>query len=147
MIVKYLDGDVWGYIDNVRQAASRGIDCLDLIIKYNNSPEYQDECTPGNGEKDIASYLNGEKLADDIAASNKVFTMTTNDLDSLFDDSSFGNCHSVNLIDGARALENYPAAGIVLYLNDHKEYDTLILVTNQKCFLMNDKGQTIERLV
>lgn len=147
MIVKYFDNGVWGYIDNVRQVASCDIYCADLIIEYNNTPEYQDDCTPGNGEKDIASYLNGERLSDDVAASNKVFTIASSNLDSLFEDSSFGNCHSVNLIDGERALENYPAAGVVLYLNDHKEYDTLILITNQKCFLMNDKGQTIERLV
>ncbi len=145
MIVKYLDDGVWGYIDNVRQVASRDIDCAELIEEYDNCADYKD--VNHAGEKDIASYLDGEKNPDDIAASNKVFMMATNALDSLFDDSSFGNCHSQNLIDGARALDNYPAVEIVLYLNDHKEYDTLILVTNQRCFLMNDKGQTIERLV
>ncbi len=139
MIVKYLNNGVWGYIDNVREAASRDINCTELILKYNE--EFATE------EPETVTYLNGEKLPDDIAASNKVFTMASNDLDSIFNNSTYGNCHSENLIDGARALESYPAAVVLLYLNDHKDYDTMALITNQKCFLMNDKGQTIERLV
>jgi len=145
MIVKYLNNGVWGYADNVRQVASQDIDCSELIKEFNNCDDYKDDTYVG--EKNIAVYMNGEKLPDDIAAANKVFTIATNDLSSVFANSSYGNCHSENLIDGARALDNYPASIVVLYLNDHREYDTLVLVTNQECFLMNDKGQTIERLV
>jgi len=34
----------------------------------------------------------------------------------------------------------------LLYIEDCKDYDAVILVTNQKCYLMNDEGKTIERL-
>ncbi len=139
MIVKYLDGKIWGYIDNVRQASSQDINCDELIKRYDKMP------VPLDG--DSASYMNGERLPNHIATSNKVFTMATLDLDGIFDGVSYGNCSQQNLIDGQKALDNYPASVILLYLNDHKEYDTLIFVTNQQCFLMNDKGQTIERLV
>lgn len=143
MIVKYYDNGVWGYMDNVRQAAKQNIDTKDLIEEYDNCEDFKDVrfC----GEKDIASFQECTKLADDVIASNKVFAMA--DVSDLFIDASYGNCHRQNLIDGKKALENYPAAVILLYLNDHKEYDTVVFVTNQECFLMNDKGQTIERLV
>lgn len=139
MIVKYYDNGVWGYIDNVRQAASKDIDCDELIKRYDEMP------VPKEG--DSASYMNGERLNEDIIASNKVFTMATIDLSDIFEDSSYGNCHQQNLIDGKKVIDQYSASMVLLYLNDHKEYDTLVLVTNQECFLMNDKGQTIERLV
>jgi hypothetical protein len=139
MIVKYYDNGVWGYIDNVRQAASKDIDCDELINRYDAMP------VPIEG--DAASYMNGERLPEDIVLSNKVFSMATIDTKDIFEDSRYGNCHQQNLIDGKKAMKQYSASFVLLYLNDHKEYDTLALVTNQECFLMNDKGQTIERLV
>jgi hypothetical protein len=135
MIVKYLKDGVWGYIDNVRQVGNKDIDCNELITRYNEMPQSQSCC-------DTVCYMNSEKLPVDIAASNKVFTMATIDLP----DEGI-NRHMENFIDGTMALENYPAAVIMLYIEDCKEYDAIVLVTNQKCFLMNDKGQTIERLV
>lgn len=137
MIVKYLSNGVWGYIDNVRQVASQDIDCDELLKRYDAMP------VPLEG--DSASYMNGERLPEEICISNKVFTMATIDTDGIFKSASFGNSHSENLIDGTNYM--LPASIVVLYLNDHKEYDTVVFVTNQKCYLMNDKGQTIERLV
>ena len=137
MILKYLKDGVWGYIDNIRQVATDDINVGELLRQYNERPN----------EGDTASCMNGEKLPADIAASNKVFTMAYEGCGKIFDKSEYGNCHTENLLDGEMVLKNYPASVILLYLNDHKEYDTVILVTNQKAFLMNDKGQTIERLV
>jgi hypothetical protein len=140
MIVKYLDNGVWGYIDNVRQAANKDIDCDELITRYNEMPQPKNGCDP-------VCYKDNEKLPEDICVSNKVFTMATIDINDILSDSSYGNCHSQNLLDGTKVLKNYPASVVILYLNDHKEYDTVVFATNQECFLMNDKGQTIERLV
>ena len=142
MIVKYWKDGVWGYIDNIRQVTSQPINCDELVEKYNNSPEYRDNCNPGNGEKDVASYTCGEKLPADVAYTNKVFIMATNNQEG------WGNkVHSENLIDYETAINGTYAAIILLYVEEHSEYDSIVLVTNQKCFLMNDKGQTIERLV
>lgn len=133
MIVKYLENGVWGYIDNIRQAANKDIDCDELIKRYGETH------TP---ENDIASYIDGKKLPDEIIASNKIFIMATDDVP----DEGI-NQHQVNLMDGVKAIDNYPASVIILYVEDCKEYDAITLVTNQTVYLMNDKGQTIERLV
>jgi hypothetical protein len=140
MIVKYESNGIWAFIDNVRQIAAADLDASGLIEKY-------DEEQPENDSGDHCCYLNGKRLNDDVVASNKAFQMACDAMRDQFDSVSYGNCHMENLLDGNKVLENFPAAAILIYLNDHKEYDTLVLVTNQKCFLMNDKGQTIERLV
>jgi hypothetical protein len=132
MIVKYLDDGVWSYIDNVRQVTNQYIDCEELIKRYDEMP-----CDAGT--IDGVCYMNGEKLLEDICISNKVFHMATAELGDI------GDSHAENLINGKEYM--LPAYVILLYLNDYKEYDTLVLITNQRCFLMNDKGQTIERLV
>ena len=54
------------------------------------------------------------------------------------------NRHAENLIDVN--IISMPVSAILLYLEDCKEYDAILLVTNQHAYLMNDKGQTIERL-
>jgi hypothetical protein len=142
MIVKYLKDDVWGFIDNIRQVGNQSINCDELVKKYNESPEYQDNCNPGNGEKDIASYTCGEELPADVAYTNKVFIIATNNKEN------WGNkVHTEDLIDYEIATSGAYAAIVLLYVEEHSEYDSIVLVTNQKCFLMNDKGQTIERLV
>ena len=140
MIVKYLSDGVWGYIDNVRQVAAKSLDYDELITAYDSCECYKD--VTHAGEKDTASYFGSEKLPGNIAATNKVFLMATENQDD------WGHsAHAENLLDPKLFEENIPAYVILLYLNDHKEYDTVALVTNQRCFLMNDKGQTIERLV
>ncbi len=136
MIVKYLKGDVWGFIDNVRQIATKNVDTEDSIRQYNEEVE--------KGEReDIASFMNGEKSTVEVSMSNKVFLMATeNDLEDII-----GDVHRENLLDPLLTSKNYPAKTILLYLNDHKEHHNVVLITNQTTYLMNDKGQTIERLV
>jgi hypothetical protein len=133
MILKYQKENVWGFIDNARQAAHKDLDIDAYVSDYdkNYGVEYK------KGE-DPAEYMNGEKLPDNIIKSNKTFMVATN-----IEDEGI-NRHYENLLDENR-LE-YPAVSILLYLEDCKEYDAIHLITNQKAFLMNDKGQTIERL-
>lgn len=133
MIVKYLDGDVWGFIDNVRQVVNKDIDTDALIRQYDEEPS----------RRDIASenvpVRPGE---DEVIMSNKAFVVATESLEDVP-----GNAHTLNFLEPGLLRDNMPAAVIILCVEDYKEYDTIILVTNQKCYLMNDKGQTIERLV
>jgi len=136
MIVKYLSKDVWGYIDNVRQAAAKSIDCDELIEQYNDERDSLPHCPD---YQDPAEYMNGEKLPADISASNKAFLMAGI---GLADEGI--NRHSENLLEPE--LMNNTAVAILVYLEDCKEYDAVLLVTNQRAFLMNDKGQTIDRL-
>lgn len=138
MIVKYYKDGVWGYIDNVRQAANKEIEPLELIKQYDG----RDLDGPIKEGEDPVCYMNGELLPDGIIMSNKAFVMAT------VEQEEWGhNVHCENLLGLQGLYDNLPAATILLYVEDHKEYDTIVLVTNQKVYLMNDKGQTIERLV
>lgn len=131
MIVKYLNDDVWGYIDNVRQAACKFVDCELMVQRYDKTMRCD--------ENDSAEYMNGEPLTSDIAKSNKVFMAASEDM---ADEGING--HSENLLNPN--MLDCPAVSILIYLEDCKEHDAVLLVTNQKAFLMNDKGQTIGRL-
>lgn len=83
-------------------------------------------------------------MPDNIAYTNKVFTIATENIPEEIKDNEY---RAENLLNEELVMNNVPAAVIMLYLNDHKEYENLLLITNQKVFLMNDKGQAIERLV
>lgn len=139
MIVKYRQGEVWSYIDNVRQCANKLLSPDELILQYNNEVDA--------GTPDIASYTDfgsGEfvdKLPADIAMTNKVFLMATGSLEE-----SDGVRHCENILDPGKINGNYPAFMIFLRVDDHKDYDEIVLVANDTVYLMNDKGQTIERL-
>ncbi|HWT74305.1 MAG TPA: hypothetical protein VN258_06260 [Mobilitalea sp.] len=134
MIVKYKSDDVWGYIDHVRQVATREYDGNELIREYEVEVNKEER-------EDIASVYDGDKrVVDGVATSNKVFLMISEKIEDLTTEL---NAHAVNLI-----KPNFnPAYAILLYLEDTKDYDAMVLITNQKCYLMNDEGKTIERLV
>ena len=131
MIVKYLSCDVWGYIDNVRQAACKNLDCESAIRQYDE--------TMRTAENDPAEFAESGRLDENIIKSNKAFVMA-----GIHMADEGINRHAENLIDPERM--DYPVVAILVYLEECKEYDAILLVTNQKAFLMNDKGQTIERL-
>jgi hypothetical protein len=140
MIVKYKQNDVWNYIDNVRQCASKLLSPNELILQYNNEVEAGDM-------PDVASYTDfnsGEagatKLPVDIAMTNKVFLMATSSLEE-----ASGNRHCENILDPGM-VESHPGYMILLQVDEHKNYDEIILVANDVVYLMNDNGKTIERL-
>lgn len=83
--------------------------------------------------------MNGERLDENVVKSNKTFTAAW---DNVAEDS--GNRHAENMLEPG--MMDLPAVTILIYLEDCKEYDSVLLITNQKVYLMNDKGQTIERL-
>lgn len=132
MIVKYKKDRAWGYIDNVRQAECKQLDIGALIKDYDENYKLP--------ENDPTEYMESVRLPDSIVKSNKAFTVAW---DSVADTS--GNRHAENLLNPEEM--DFPAVTILIYLENCKEYDSLLLITNQKAYLMNDKGQTIERLV
>ena len=140
MIVKYRKDDAWGYIDNVRQAAHKDLDIDELVSQYDQEVK--------NGEReDTASHWyvgEGQEVAmsKETIISNKVLLMVT---EILADEGV--NRHSENLLSEWGIRDNLPAYAILLYIEDCKEFDAMLLITNQQTYLMNDKGQTIERLV
>lgn len=131
MIVKYLSNDVWGYIDHVRQVASREYVGESLVERYNEEVSCR-------SRKDIAS---DGAFDSGVEISNKLFIMVSERISDMVEEL---NAHIVNLAEGN---EKIPLYAILLYLEDTKEYDAMVLITNQKCYLMNDEGKTIERLV
>lgn len=131
MIVKYDDEGAWGYIDNIRQVGKREIDVYELEKEFDKTPNVKDP---------PESYLNGEKLPDEICTVNKAFTMATMDIPN---DGGRGS-HCENKLDCHKL--DYPASIIMLYLDGVKEYDIFTIVTNQSVYLMNDDGKTVERL-
>jgi hypothetical protein len=136
MIVKYCNDGIWGFIDNVRQVAIEHIDTDTLIEEYKKVPG---EAYP----PELYWPDSTEPLPVGIQKSNMAFMMASKANPDLE-----GQSHTENLL-SPELLEkgNYPAAKILLYLNEHKEYDNVILITNQQTYLLNDKGQTIERLI
>jgi hypothetical protein len=145
MIVKYLNEKKWGYIDNVRQAGSIDVDIRQSILDYDAEKYRINQEGEENGwpiPQDMCEYAEGVKLPEHIIASNKAFTRATENCKEWGD-----NVHCVNMIDGKKW--EYPAAVIIMHIDDkeHREFDTIALVTNETVYLMNDKGQTIERLV
>ena len=128
MIVKYLSGNVWGYIDNIRQVASAELDIQKAVLDYDTERHLKIQEAEEKGwpiECDICEYSDGEKLSEDIIISNKAYLKATED------QSNWGHdVHCENLIDGANW--DYPASTILLYVEEHKEFDTIALITNQK---------------
>lgn len=142
MIVKYMNDGIWGYIDNIRQVASKLMDVELCVKRYDESQSEFEKIEAIEPGTDSATHLNGRKLPQDIAITNKVFLVACNDLPD-----EGVNRHAENLIMLNMLESNYPIYAVLAYLEDCKEYDAILLVTNQRLFLMNDKGQTIERLV
>lgn len=139
MIVKYRMNDVWGYIDNIRQCATKLLSPNELILEYDNEVGAKER-------DDVASYIDfgNEKLEPvtaDVAMWNKVFLKATENLE---ESGKTRRCTSILDISMS---SDHPAYIITLYLEEYKEFDELVLVANDAVYLMNDKGQTIERLV
>jgi hypothetical protein len=134
MILKYMKDDTWGFIDNVRQAAHKYLDIDELADRYDKEQ--------AGGDPDLViCYPDGKPLPADIAKVNKAFTVACFDLPD-----EGVNRHAENLIDENLIKDASSVTAILVYLEECKEYDAILFVTNQPAYLMNDKGQTIERL-
>ncbi|MDD5064963.1 MAG: hypothetical protein PHQ35_09450 [Phycisphaerae bacterium] len=162
MIVKYKSGEMWGYIDNVSKVLTQDIDTVEFIQKYDKEVAEGQRTDiasvidfTNEGSITISGYDDGcntktysgatpKQLPDEIARVNKVFTIATETLPEEMKDEGY---HSENLLDTQLLIDNIPAYVILVKLLDTRSFENVVFVTNQKVYLMNDKGQTIERLV
>ena len=136
-ILKYKEKDnrnetVWGYISNISQTAVKEIDPDTYVELYDKLPKI---------EEDPCEYMDGKKLPENIAKVNKIFSMVTKEIVNELGT----NIHCENLIFDYES--NYPIYAILLYIEDSKEFENILLLTDQTTYLLNEKGQTIERLV
>jgi hypothetical protein len=135
MIVKYKTGDTWSFIDNVRQVAHKDFSIDRYVYRYDT------ERLEGMAYDPVEYSLDGEKLPERIAKVNKAFCTACDDLA----DEGI-NRHAENLLMSEFIDDVDRGVSILLYIEECKEYDAVLLVTKQSAYLMNDKGQTIERL-
>lgn len=142
MILKYLTNGVWAYIDHVRQAASKEFNGAELLYQYEKEVLNHERIVDAENSE---SFMNGTELSEDIQKSNKLFIMVSEELRNMTEEI---DAHMENLVLIDENFTEYmPLYAVLLYLEDNKEYDAIVLITNQKCYLMNDEGKTIERLV
>lgn len=131
MILKYKVKNTWGFIDNIRQIAHEDIEPFGL------AKQYDEEIISGK-RIDIVNECNVS--SDSIKTINKAFLLATEGLEIE------GNWHMENLLSEELCLENYPAHIIIAYIEDCKDYNVVVMLTNNDCYLMNNEGKTIERL-
>jgi len=135
MIVKYLKGGSWCYLDNVHRVENSAILPLELVKQFDKEVE--------EGKREPIDHVD-----DDIDLVNKAF------LKAVENQEDWGyNVHTENILHADFIRGEFPADVVLIYTgkrnetNVYVDYDTIALVTNQNVFLMNDKGQTIERLI
>lgn len=139
-VIKHKERDcrneiIWGYISNVSQVAVKEIDKEVYLKMYEDLPQ----CL---GSNDPCEYLDGEKLPKHVAELNKIFSIVTGEMLE-----ELGTTHCENLVFDYDGICNMPIYAVLLYIEDSKEFENILLITDQETYLMNDKGQTIERLV
>lgn len=128
----YRNQEIWGYIGNVSQVSIKEIDTEVYLKMYEEIPIKDDSC----------EYIEGKKISKEISDINKIFTLVTNEI---LED--LGITHCENLVFDYKKENQLPIYAILLYIEDSKEFENILLLTDQTTYLMNDKGQTIERLV
>lgn len=142
MVVKYLCDETWGYIDNIREAAVREFNGASLLSQYELEVARRERIVDTENSE---SFMNGEPLEEDIAKSNKLFIMVSEEIKDMVEEI---NAHMVNMVlINENVTEHMPLYAVLLYLENDNEYDAIVYITNQRCYLMNDTGKTIDRLV
>lgn len=137
MIIKYRNGidGIWGFIDGAVEAATKDFDGAELIRLY--------ELELGD-KPDICGYAEGVKLDDNVRKSNIIFSVAWDNLDEIMDDVR-SHCENHVLITETYT-EHMPVHAILIRLEGRKEWDSILLITNQPVYLLNNEGKTIERL-
>jgi hypothetical protein len=153
MILKYLKKDTWGFMDGITQYAYRMVDDEELEKQFNKEVEEGTrskdlwtgevevigECEDGSQEAVFNPY------EPNIAKSNVIFGMACEDFQKR--NPELLDVHYENHINEEGDNINLPIYIMVMYFEKDKDYDALVIVTNQQAYLLNDKGGTIERIV
>jgi hypothetical protein len=127
MIIKYLN-DGWNYIDHVTHVKNNSIIIEELIRQFDEDVK--------NGKRDALETIG---VKSDIAV--KAYLQIVKYLN---EDCGY---HNVNIEDllSEQMIDTIPAT--LVYIFSDNSDNVTVLLTNQIVYLMNDKGQTIERLV
>jgi hypothetical protein len=132
MIVKYKSNGMWNYIDEVSHAKESGLYFPDFLIS-----RYNEKVTTGQ-EPNVME----EGWSVETVKINKCFLEATEALEETF---AYG-ANTENLITEDCVTNGLPIGIILIKLRGQDAFSKT-LVTCQEVYLMNDKGQTIERLV
>jgi hypothetical protein len=132
MIVKYKSNGMWNYIDDVSHTKESGLYFPDFLIG-----KYDEELVSGQ-RLDIS----GEDWGEDIKKINKCFLKATELLEE-----TFTPCANTENLITEDCVRNQLPIGVILIKLRGSDAFSKTLVTCQEVYLMNDKGQTIERLV
>ena len=135
MIIKYMNNEAWGYIDGIENVSNEELSQKHCISEY------------------IRKFDNGEIIeiiqdgfSDDVITHNKIFKIASDIIREKLD----GYNYSLRPFLSEEFLPteeyDYPTKLITLDLINKYEFDKIVLLTNQKVYLLNDKGETIERL-
>jgi hypothetical protein len=140
MIVKYLKGGSWVYVDNVQRVENSAILPFELVEQFDKEVKESKRQDPvcHTESMDLDTY---EKLKDEDFE-RKAFTMVR-------EETEFDECE--NNLSADLIKKDFMSCVIVMHIQkpnlSSNEFYTFMLATNQNAYLMNDKGQTIERLI
>jgi hypothetical protein len=140
MIVKYLKGGSWVYIDGVQRVENSAILPLELAERFDKEVKEGKRIDPVSYTESMDTYTY-EKLKDE-EIERKAFTIAREECEC--DEVEAENNISADLV-----RKDFMTCVVVIHMHKHNpaELTALMLATNQNVYLMNDKGQTIERLV
>ena len=123
MIVKYRNLGAWNFVDGVVKLTRKSIGIEMAVKKFDSEVPVTPDST--------------------ICTEAKVFREVMNDPDLSW--ACALNCHQENIVtlDSGFWESDSIATGLLLHLGNG-EY--MIVLTNQEAYLLNEKGQTIERI-
>ena len=136
MIIKYLHEGNWGYIDNITNVVNTSFSCKQMLVEFNKEVEQRER---------IVEHTD---YPEDIENGKAIFLKASEMIKDTYDEY---NCNTKNLLNYNKFLDfengEYQSSVIVCNLKNREEYDKVCLVSNEKVYLLNDSGQTIERLI
>jgi len=126
MIIKYKDELNWGYVDNLAN------------VVYQKEPKWY---TKSQDMKEKYLSREGSEQPDSLECSQRYFTKHVKEE---LEHDLYDYEYTVSSI--WCGLEENNVVVIMANHRNRMESDKSVLITNQECYLLNDEGQTIERL-
>lgn len=136
MIIKYRNGDAWGYVDNLTNVVYEDFSMQDKIDQYYSIPKEERE----------NDHVVSEEYSDKVNTGNLIFYTLMVEVEEELEEYAI---HHLNLLDyDYLPNENgeTTSANIIANYSNREEFDKVNIITNQRVYLLNDKGETIERL-
>lgn len=116
---------IWDYISNISEISIKKIDKND----YLKSIEFIEEEVDEDKENPVSEL-------------DKIYKIITEEVTS-----EFNNTHFKYLVYDYYGVDESPIYSILLRIEDNKEYEYLLLINDQETYLMNEKGEIIEKII